>query len=199
MATEHTRTFICEDDDLEYFYVKSSDGMTWIEKQSEFDTHGERCYIYNSISSDNKMYVGKTLHSIGGTGDWEIHVMIGNGFNHIMDYPMSYGVPFNAVFNLFNLKVGQHPDLKIKVTQSSKGVTYALENGEAWIRCPVNTCSCLHEGEGDWEPIYVYNDTMAGIYNDNDEESLVLFKLRVQDPAPISTSTTAASAIHETI
>jgi hypothetical protein len=195
MATEHTRTFICEEDDIEYFYVTSSDGITWIESESEFDYLPERCYIYNSIYNPTNMYVDKTLHPIGGTGDWEINVMIGNGFKYIMDYPMSYGVPFNAVFNLFNLKVGQHPDLKIKVTHSSKGVTYALENGEAWIRCPVNTCSCLHTGEGDWEPIYVYNDTMAGIYNDNDEESLVLFKLRVQDP-PVSS---APAAIHETI
>lgn len=177
-STEHSRTFICEEDDREYFWVTSHDGSTWIESQSEYDHMGERCYMYSSKLKENYMYINKTPHVTGGTGDWVINVMIGNGFKHLSDFPMSYGVPFNAVYNMYDLKVGQHPDLKINLTRDSKGITYTLLNGEeevSWLTCSVNCCSCLQEG-GDWEPVYVYNDTMVGIYNDSDEESLVLFR-----------------------
>jgi hypothetical protein len=183
--TASSRVFILEEDDNEYFYVSYNPGgsnpkvSSWIETHNSYSelTEGarERSYIYSANADAGCMYVDKTPHIIGGTKDWVIRIMIGNGFNSSICNRLSYGVPFTAVCDFFKLKEGKHPDMNVNITTGVNGITYSVES--AWIRCDMKLCGCLYEPhESESKQIYVYNENTVGIYNDGDEESLVLFQ-----------------------
>lgn len=186
--TASSRVFILDEDDNEYFYVSYNPGgsnpkvSSWIETHNSYsdlnECARERSYIYSANADSGSMYVDKTPHIIGGTKDWVIRIMIGNGFNSSICNRLSYGVPFTAVCDFFKLKEGKHPDIKVNVnvTKDINGITYSVDES-AWIRCSMKMCGCLHEPqESESQQIYVYNENMVGIYNDGDAESLVLFE-----------------------